>query len=169
MRSLFYILIILSFDIFAQSIDKIEAVIGGEIVLTSDIEAQYLQYLSQGGVKSSEIRCEVIEDLLLQKILVNQAKLDSVDISVDEVEKEISNRMSYFEKQLGSVAKMEEYFGKSSSKRSKLPEALSIGRVPIQTESTIATPYTQIKNLCVCDSVKIQKRLSVEGHLQQKA
>lgn len=99
----------------AQSIDKVEAIIGDEIILRSDIESQYLQYLSQGNLKSEEVRCEIIEDLLFQKLLINQAKLDSIEISEEEVEVEILKRLNYFESQLGSIQKVEEYFSKSKS------------------------------------------------------
>jgi peptidyl-prolyl cis-trans isomerase SurA len=107
------LILLLSVTISAQSIDKVEAVIGDEIVLTSEIESQYLQYLSQGGEKSPAIRCEIVEDLLFQKLLLNQAKLDSVIISNDEVEQEIAKRLTYFERQLGSIEKVEAYFNKS--------------------------------------------------------
>ena len=46
----------------AQSIDKVEAIIGDEIVLRSDIESQYLQYLSQGNIKSEAVKCEIIDE-----------------------------------------------------------------------------------------------------------
>ena len=36
-------------SIIAQSVDRIEAIIGDEVVLKSDIENQYLQYLNQGN------------------------------------------------------------------------------------------------------------------------
>jgi peptidyl-prolyl cis-trans isomerase SurA len=112
MKRILYILLFVPLFSYTQTIDKIEAVIGDEIVLTSDIEAQYLQYLSQGGMKSLDVRCEVVEDLLFQKLLINQAKLDSINITNDEVEKEIQNRITYFERQLGSVDNVEKYFGK---------------------------------------------------------
>ena len=99
--------------VHAQSIDKIEAIIGDEIVLTSDIESQYLQYLSQGNIKSENVKCEIIEDILFQKLLIHQAKKDSVDVSDDQVESEIQRRLIYFENQLGSLEKVEEYFGKT--------------------------------------------------------
>ena len=111
----FLILCLTNYSLFAQSIDKIEAVIGDEIILTSEIESQYLQYLSKGNIKSNEIRCQIAEDLLFQKLLVNQAKLDSLVVSVDEVESEVSKRLSYFETQLGSAQKVEDYFGKSKA------------------------------------------------------
>ena len=117
MTKIYYFLILAIFNLplLAQSIDKIEAVLGDEIILTSEIESQYLQYLSQGNTKSSEIRCQIIEDLLFQKLLINQAKLDSLVVSNEEVETEINKRLSYFESQLGSVKKVEDYFGKSKA------------------------------------------------------
>jgi peptidyl-prolyl cis-trans isomerase SurA len=108
----------------AQSIDKVEAIIGDEIVLTSEVESQYLQYLSQGNLKSDAIKCEIIEDLLFQKLLINQAKLDSVVVTDEEVDTEITKRLTYFESQLGSVEKVEEYFGKL-----KVEIELELGKV----------------------------------------
>ena len=112
----FLLLAIISFSLSAQTIDKIEAVLGDEIILTSEIESQYLQYLSQGNIKSTEIRCQIVEDLLFQKLMINQAKIDSLVVSIEEIETEINKRLSYFESQLGSVEKVEEYFGKSKDK-----------------------------------------------------
>ena len=107
----FYVLLAIKVD--AQSIDRIEAIIGNEIVLTSDFESQYLQYLSEGNIRSEQVRCEIIEDILFQKLLVNQAKIDSIEISDDQVDSEIDKRLNYFENQLGSFNKVEEYFGKT--------------------------------------------------------
>ena len=118
MNKIYYLLILASFScsLSAQSVDKIEAVIGDEIILTSEIESQYLQYLSQGNIQSAEIRCQIIEDLLFQKLMINQARLDSLVVSDEEIEAEISKRLSYFESQLGSAKKVEDYFGKSIDK-----------------------------------------------------
>ena len=126
MKRYIYALLFLlnTFVVNAQSIDKVEAIIGDEILLTSEIESQYLQYLSQGNVKSEEIKCEIIEDLLFQKLLINQAKIDSVVVSEDEVDAEITKRLTYFKSQLGSDAKVEEYFGKS-----KVDIELELGKV----------------------------------------
>ena len=89
----FIILALFNLTLLAQSVNKIEAVLGDEMILTSEIESQYLQYLSQGNTKSSEIRCQIIEDLLFQKLLINQAKLDSLVVSNEEVETEINKRL----------------------------------------------------------------------------
>ena len=112
---LLLLLFLTSTRLSSQSIDRIEAVIGNEIILTSEIESQYLQYLSQGNARSKEIRCKIVEDLLFQKLLINQAKLDSLVVSNGEVETEVIKRISYFESQLGSIEKVEDYFGKSKA------------------------------------------------------
>ena len=65
------LLSVISITLSAQSIDKVEAVIGNEILLTSEIETQYTQYLLQGNAKSDKLRCEIAEDLLFQYILMN--------------------------------------------------------------------------------------------------
>ena len=105
----------LSITSYTQVVDEIVAVVGDEVVLASDIETQYLQYLSQGHTDSEEIRCQIIEDVLYQKLLVHQAKLDSTDVSEDDVNQELDSRLNSFISQLGSEEALEEYFKKSTS------------------------------------------------------
>ena len=112
------ILLILSFyflpvNLFSQLVDKVFAQVGNEIVLFSDIENQYLQYLSQGYIQKNEIRCQIIEDLLYQQLLSHHAKVDSVDVTEEDVNKELERRLSTFVSQLGSYEALEEYFGKT--------------------------------------------------------
>ena len=113
-RKLFILLFIfITITTTAQVIDKIVAQIGDEIILSSDIETQYLQYLSQGYIAQEEVRCQIIEDLLYQKLLTHQAKLDSLDVTEEDVYKELERRLSSFIAQLGSQDALEEYFGKT--------------------------------------------------------
>mgnify|MGYP001410294989 FL=1 len=108
------IILLISFASYSQSIDKIQAIIGSEILLTSDIENQYNQILSQGVIETENIRCDILDELLLQNFLVHHAKIDStIEINQDEIDSEINNRISYFEKQLGSLAKVESFFNRS--------------------------------------------------------
>jgi len=109
---LLYCLFSISLEVTSQTIDKVVAVIGDEIVLYSDIESQIIQYAGQGNY-SSEMRCVVIEDLLKQSILIHYAKLDSIEVNKDEIDSEVEKRYKYFEDQLGSQLKVELYFDKS--------------------------------------------------------
>ena len=108
------IILFISFASYSQSIDKIQAIIGSEILLTSDIENQYNQILNQGVIETENIRCDILDELLLQNFLVHHAKIDStIEINQDEIDSEINNRISYFERQLGSLAKVESFFNRS--------------------------------------------------------
>ena len=108
------ILLFISILSHAQSIDKIQAIIGSEILLISDIENQYNQILSQGVIETENMRCQIVDELLLQNFLIHHAKIDStIEIVSDDIDAEINNRISYFENQLGSLEKVEAYFNRS--------------------------------------------------------
>ena len=108
------ILLFISILSHSQSIDKIQAIIGSEILLISDIENQYNQILSQGVIETEDMRCQIVDELLLQNFLIHHAKIDStIEIVSDDIDAEINNRISYFENQLGSLEKVEDYFNRS--------------------------------------------------------
>ena len=99
----------------AQVIDKVVAVVGKNIIMQSDIEDQYMQYRLQGGIKgsASSIRCEILEDQLFRKLMLNQAELDSIEVTDDQIDQEIEYRIRYFVNQLGSQEKLEKYYDKT--------------------------------------------------------
>ena len=96
----------------AQEIDKIIAIIGDEIVLRSEVENQYLQYISQGVTSNEELRCEILEDLMTQKLLIFSCKQDSISVTKEEIEQEVETRVNYYIDQIGSIEKVEQYFEK---------------------------------------------------------
>jgi peptidyl-prolyl cis-trans isomerase SurA len=61
------------------TVDGIAGVVGDNIVLNSDVEQQLLQYQAQGLDVDTALRVQVLEDLLFQKLMLHQAKLDSVE------------------------------------------------------------------------------------------
>jgi peptidyl-prolyl cis-trans isomerase SurA len=95
-------------------IDQIVGVVGNKPIKLSDIETEYNQQRAQGYV-SDNLKCEVYESLLGQKLLVNQAILDSVKVTDDQVESELNRSLNSAINQLGSVEKVEEYYHKSMS------------------------------------------------------
>ena len=99
----------------AQVIDKVVAVVGQNIVLQSDIEAQYLQYRLQGGIKgdAKSIRCEILEDLMFQKLMLNQAEMDSITVTDEQVNADVDRWINYFILQLGSQDNLEKYYKKT--------------------------------------------------------
>lgn len=105
--------------VFAQEngkvLDQVIAVVGGHIILESEIEAQYMQYRMQEGISgsSSTVKCSMLEMMLFQKLLLNQAEIDSVVISDDQVEAEMDRRLRHYISLLGSPEKFEEFYQKS--------------------------------------------------------
>lgn len=96
-------------------VDKIVAQIGDNIILLSDIEAQKQQAFVAGAKKTDDMECTVLEDLMFQQLLINQAKLDSIVVSDQQVDAEMENRLRVIEKQIGSREKMEQFYGKTAS------------------------------------------------------
>jgi peptidyl-prolyl cis-trans isomerase SurA len=104
-----------SLSLIAQPvvIDKIAAVVGDKAILYSDIEAQAIQTEQQTGLKDPALRCQVLEDIILQKLMLNQAEKDSITSNDAAVETELNKKIRYFVSQIGSVEKLEAYLGKS--------------------------------------------------------
>lgn len=95
-------------------VDKVVAVVGNNIVKLSDIENQYLQARTQGmSSVQGDLKCDVFEELLTQKLFLNQARIDSVEVTEGEVEMQLARRMDFFINQIGSQERLEEYFNKS--------------------------------------------------------
>ncbi|MBQ6083133.1 MAG: peptidylprolyl isomerase [Bacteroidales bacterium] len=99
----------------SQVIDRIVAVVGNNIIMQSDIEEQYMQYRLQGGVKgsASSIRCEILEDMLFRKLMLNQAELDSITVTEEQIDSEVERYIRYYISQLGSQEKLEKYYNKT--------------------------------------------------------
>ncbi|MEO6883931.1 MAG: peptidylprolyl isomerase [Bacteroidia bacterium] len=96
-----------------QDVDKIIGIVGKGIVLQSEVETQYLQLVAQSASVTPTTRCKIFEDLLYQKLLLNQAEKDSLTVSDEQVDAELTKRMDYYISQFGSQEKFEAFYGKS--------------------------------------------------------
>jgi len=57
-------------------------------------------------------RCELLEQFLIQKLLITQAKIDSIEVNEGSIEAEVDRRLKYFINQIGSEKALENYFNK---------------------------------------------------------
>ncbi len=98
-----------------QVVDKVVAVVGKNIILQSDIENQYLQYRLNGETAGTaqSMRCEIMRDMLFQKLMLNQAEMDSITVTDEQVDAELDRKIQYFVDHLGSQEKLEQYFNKT--------------------------------------------------------
>jgi peptidyl-prolyl cis-trans isomerase SurA len=97
----------------SRIIDEVIAVVGDKRILYSEIEQNYQQLKMQGDEVNENTRCQIFEQLLTQKLFLNQAEIDSLEVTDAQVNNELNQRMQYFTSVLGSEQKLEEYFNKS--------------------------------------------------------
>jgi len=116
----FPVFLMLSASLSAQAkvdtiLDGVIAIVGGNIILKSDIETQYYQIRAQGNIQgtAASLKCQILESLLFQKLLLHQSQVDSLEVTDVQVETEMDRRMRYFLAQAGTPERLEEHFGKS--------------------------------------------------------
>ncbi len=111
------LLVILANVSFAQRqvVDKVVAMIGGEVVLLSEIEEQLsMMKAQQGGNVPEDIRCQILDQLLVSKLMLNQAKLDSIEVSDAEVEEQLDARINrILDFMNGDLRQFEDYYGQT--------------------------------------------------------
>lgn len=103
-------------------IDGIVAVIGKSIIMRSDLEKHYKDYTAQFRTVEDpdEIYCTVLENLVFNKLMVNQAEIDSIEVTDEEVDYRLNSKISYFLQQTGGDVKyIENYFNKPMSEIKK--------------------------------------------------
>ena len=129
-------------------VDKSVAVVGGETILLSDIEAEVQAQRAGGSSSDRDMRCEVLESMLEGKLFLMQARLDSLTVGADMVESNLSQRIDYMRTTLGGDEEMEKYFGKPLYKlrqewRKALEDQSLMEQERYQVASKIAevTPY----------------------------
>lgn len=116
--SLLAILVFFSIRILSaqELLDKVIATVGGEPVLLSDMEQQF-SYLKERQPKITEAaKCGVLENLLIQNLLLNQAKLDSIVAKEEEIDSEVNTRIEEILRYMGNdETQFQEYYNKSVS------------------------------------------------------
>lgn len=96
-----------------QQVDGIIAILDNNIILRSELENQLIYLKSNGEKDDGTLRCRTFEELLSNKLLLSKAQLDSLKVSDDQIESELSRRIENFVQYFGSVAKLEENYRKS--------------------------------------------------------
>lgn len=92
-------------------IDAVGVVVGKNIVLDSDIEKFKLELenSSEGKIQISD--CEMLEQLMLQKLLAHHAVVDSIVVSDAEVNDQVERNIQFFSQEYGSIEKVVEAYG----------------------------------------------------------
>ncbi len=146
LTTLSFFLVIAIQSVFSQEkiiLDNVAAQIGEKIILTSEIETQVAQLINNGDSISSTIRCELLEEMLFQKLLLHQASIDSIIIPDAQVDSEMEGRLRALEQQIGSRQKLEEFYGKSTIEiKNEFKDAIKDKLTAQEMERTITSDIT---------------------------
>lgn len=116
---IFFLFIFFSFLLFINAqpvvLDKIAAQIGDNIILLSDLKVQEMQAKEAKIEIDSSFHCRMLEELMVEQVLVNQAKLDSVIIPDEQVDADMENRLRLIQQQMGGRQKLEDFYGMTYS------------------------------------------------------
>jgi peptidyl-prolyl cis-trans isomerase SurA len=93
-------------------IDKIISKVDNHFILKSDLENQILQ-AQQGGQPNQPSKCQVLESLVINKLMLAKAEIDSVTVEEKRIDGELTSRMEQMENQFGSRKNIEEAYGKT--------------------------------------------------------
>lgn len=101
-----------------QSVDKIVAVAGNEVILLSDVQTQMALLAQQDpsimqNPNNPEIMRRIIDALVNEKLILAKALEDSVVVSDDEVTERLNFQIQSMVQQLGSEKRVEEVYGMS--------------------------------------------------------
>lgn len=94
-------------------VDKIVALVGNDAIMLSDIEGEVQMMRVNGLVADRNARCEILEQAMISKLFLTQARLDSLVAPATEIQENLSQRFASITTQLGGEKAMEEYFNKS--------------------------------------------------------
>jgi peptidyl-prolyl cis-trans isomerase SurA len=96
-------------------VDEIVWIVGDEAILRSDVETQRLFMQNEGRRFEGDPFCIIPEQMAIQKLYLNQAKLDSIDVEEGQIIRAVDQWVNGAINQVGSREKLEEYFNKKLS------------------------------------------------------
>ncbi|MBL8000960.1 MAG: peptidylprolyl isomerase [Flavobacteriales bacterium] len=133
-----------------QFIDGVIANVGGNVVLYSDLATRLEQARNAGETVNDDMACRELESLLTEKLLLEQARIDSLYPEEQRVEGELDRRIRIFAQQLGGEEELEKFYGKSikqikSDFREAIREQLMIGSMQDQVTGGVRVTPKEVE------------------------
>lgn len=119
MKRLIIFAVLIFINLQAQEVlDKIVAVVDNEIITQSELDFQTNMLIAQQRVNpnNKNIKLQILNSLIEEKLLYAQAKLDSINVTDDEVNRQVEYRIDLFVQNYGSREKVEQVYGMSLEK-----------------------------------------------------
>jgi len=132
-------------------VDEIIAKVDNYIVLKSDLEKAYLNYLSGGNQAAPDTKCRILAQLISGKLMLAKAEIDSVLVSDIEVESNLQRRMQMIMQQYGGTEEQfEQYYGKTveelqSEIRDQVKEQMVISKMQDNITSDVNVTPAEVR------------------------
>jgi peptidyl-prolyl cis-trans isomerase SurA len=155
-----------------QAIDKIIAKVDNYIALKSELELAYLDIQSREQFGSVS-RCDVLRNLVQNKLMLAKAEIDSITVTEAEVSRELDRRMQYMVAQLGGEEEIERYYNKPISQfkselRGRMREQLIVGRMEDHITAKVSVTPAEVRrffNSIPADSLPYFSTEVTVGHI----
>jgi peptidyl-prolyl cis-trans isomerase SurA len=100
-----------------KALDKVVAVVGGEIITQSELDLQLMRYATRTKVDIYDpaVRRKALDEMIGRKLILAQAILDSVNVSDEQVTQQLNEQIKMFEQSYGSIEKLEKAAGMTLS------------------------------------------------------
>jgi peptidyl-prolyl cis-trans isomerase SurA len=124
-------------------LEKVIAQVSGEYIFYSDVQELYGYALAQNPEYEASLQCDILEQLIVKKLLIDQAEIDSIMVSDIEVEAQVQQRLDYILSQMGGdEERFFQYYGqtiqeKREEMRAPLKEELIQERIQRQLISDV--------------------------------
>lgn len=99
-------------------VDRVIAVVGQNMIKQSELETAFLQQKMNSKLiieNEFEQKCNLLESMLINKLMLHQAEIDSIEVTDEEVNREMDNRIRYMISAYGSQENLERQMRKSLS------------------------------------------------------
>lgn len=131
---------------FAQDkvVDQIVAIVGSNIVLKSDIEKMYIDQQAQGVTSDGDMKCEILENFLVDKLLIAEAELDTlIEVTPSQVNQQMDAQIQTYLAYFGSEEAVENYFKKPiTSIKAEMQEVIRNQLLSSQMQQKIVQDVT---------------------------
>ena len=95
-------------------VESVAAIVGNEVIYLSDLEATISDLRRTGNrTPVDELRCNVLQEMLITKLFIDQARIDSIEVTADVIEGEVNMRINDAIRRAGSEEALVGYFNKS--------------------------------------------------------
>jgi len=90
-------------------LDKVIASVDDQLILQSELEAEYQLYQAQDNTDKKPTKCQVLENMVINKILLANASKKEIYVKKEEVDRYLNYRMQAILKDVGTEARLEQY------------------------------------------------------------